>query len=60
MLDSIKTMIKELPELPFDVFYQEYICDVQDQNVQAEIATVQTDEIISLNKLIDKLRKAQL
>lgn len=53
-------MIKELPELPFDVFYQEHICDVQDQNVQAEIATVQTDEIISLNKLIDKLRKAQL
>ena len=59
MLETIKTFIKETPDISFDEFYQDYICDVQDQNVRAEIDTVQTDEIITLEKLLDRLRRAR-
>ena len=57
MLETVKTYIAELPDTPFEVFYQEYICDVQDQNIQMEINSIQTDEILSVNKLLDKLHK---
>ena len=56
MLDTVKTYIKELPDVPFDVFYQRYICYVQDQNVQVEVKNIQTDEILSLNKLLMRLK----
>jgi len=56
MLATIKSYIAELPDIPFDEFYQRYICYVQDMNVQTELKGVQTDEIISLNKLLMRLR----
>lgn len=55
MLESIKTIIEELPDVSFDEYYQMYICDVQDQNIMVEINSVKTDEIISLNSLLSKL-----
>lgn len=58
MLDSIKRYIKELPDLEFGEFYQRYICDVQDENLLVEVGSVKTDDIISLNKLIEKLHKS--
>lgn len=56
MLATVKSYIAELPDIPFDEFYQRYICSVQDMNVQAELKGVQTDEIISLNRLLMKLK----
>jgi hypothetical protein len=56
MLDTVKTFIKELPDVPFDEFYQRYICYVQDQNIQIEVKGIQTDEIVSLNKLLMRLK----
>jgi len=56
MLITIKKYIEELPNVPFDEFYQRYICYVQDQNILAEMKNVKSDEIISLNKLIEKLK----
>ena len=55
VLDSIKTMLKEPQEVSFDVFYQAYICDIQDQNVQAEVAGIKIDEITSINRLLQRL-----
>lgn len=60
MLETIKTYINELPDIPFDTFYQEYICNIQDQNVQAEINNIKADEIVSLTKLLDSLRRLGL
>lgn len=56
MLDVIKTYIDADQDVPFDEFYQRYICYVQDMNIQAEINNMKSDDIISLNKLIGRLR----
>ena len=55
MLSTIKQYITELPEVEFFDFYQNYIFDVQDQNLQAEVSSIKTDDIISLDKFIDRL-----
>lgn len=57
MLDTIKTYIKELPDQDFDDFYQQYIFRVQDQNIIAEVGSVRTSDILSLDNLIAKLHK---
>lgn len=56
MLNSIKTYISEIPDVPFDEFYQRYICYVQDMNIISEINNMKSDDIISLNKLISRLK----
>ena len=58
MLTTIKTYMDELPELTFGEFYQNYICAVQDMNVQAEVKGINTDEILSLNSILNKLNNA--
>ena len=57
MLDTIKTYIKELPDQDFDDFYQQYIFRVQDQNIIAEVGSVRTSDILSLDRLVAKLHK---
>lgn len=56
MLNTVKQYIKELPTDTFDDFYQKYICFVQDINIQAEINSINSDEILSVTKLISKLK----
>ena len=56
-LDTIKCYIKELPDQDFDDFYQQYIFRVQDQNIIAEVGSVRTSDILSLDSLIAKLHK---
>lgn len=57
MLDTIKAYIKELPDQDFDDYYQDYIFRVQDQNLLAEVESIKTSDIMSLDKLIAKLHK---
>jgi hypothetical protein len=57
MLNTIKTYIKETPDIPFDEYYQRYIFKVQDANIDAEVSSVRTDDILSLDRLIAKLHK---
>lgn len=57
MLNTIKTYIKETPDTPFDEYYQRYIFKVQDANIDAEVSSVKTDDILSLDRLIAKLHK---
>lgn len=59
MLESIKQIIAELPDLSFWEYYQDYICEVQDQNIRAEIENLKTDEITSITKLIARLNAAR-
>jgi len=57
MLNTIKTYIKETPDIPFDEYYQRYIFKVQDTNIDAEVSSIKTDDILSLDRLIAKLHK---
>lgn len=57
MLDTVKSYIEELPDMPFDEYYQRYICSVQDQNITVEVNSVKTDDIMSLDRLIARLHK---
>ena len=60
MLTNIKQYIKEAPIEPFEVYYQKYICEVQDRNIEAEVNSVKTDDILSLDRLIARLHKELL
>ena len=60
MLDTIKSYIKDTPNIPFEEFYQRYIFNVQDNNIAAEIASIKTDDILSLDRLIARLHKELL
>ena len=60
MLETIKAYIKELPEMDFDDYYQNYIFEVQDQNLELEVSSLKTADILSLDKLITKLHKELL
>lgn len=60
MLDTVKTYIKETPNMPFEEFYQRYIFRVQDMNIESEVAGVKADDILSLDRLIAKLHKELL
>lgn len=60
MLETVKTYIKETPDIPFDDFYQGYIFSIQDQNIQVEVNSVKTNDISSLDKLIARLHKELL
>lgn len=55
MLETIKNYISDTNNVPFDEFYQGYICDIQDQNVINELKGIQTEEIITITKLIERL-----
>ena len=57
MLDTITEYIKELSDQDFDDYYQNYIFSVQDQNLLAEIGSIKTSDIMSLDNLIAKLHK---
>ena len=60
MLEIIKQYIDELPSITFDDLYQKYIFSVQDINVSKEISELETDDIISLSRLISRLHKELL
>lgn len=57
MLETVKSYIEELPDISFDTYYQRYIFQVQDQNIATEIHSINTDDILSLDRLIAKLSK---
>ena len=57
MLETVKTYIDELPDIPFDQYYQNYVCRVQDQNIKIEIDSLKSDDILSLEQILARLRK---
>ena len=56
MLNTVKRYIEELPDIPFSQYYQTYICDVQDMNILAEINSVNTKDMVSLHKILERLK----
>lgn len=60
MLETIKSYISELSDTPFEDYYQNYIFKVQDQNILAEVGSIKTNDIMSLDRLIARLHKELL
>lgn len=60
VLEGVKAYINELPDQSFAEFYEQYVCRVQDMNLMAEVNSVKTSDILSLDKLIAKLYKELL
>ena len=57
MLDTVKSYIDNLPADSFEEFYQKYIFTIQDMNIETEVGSVKTSDILSLDKLIARLQK---
>ena len=57
MLETVKTYIWELPDTPFSIYYQNYICDVQDQNILLEVSSIKTEEVLTLERLMSLIRR---
>ena len=57
MLETVKTYIDELLDIPFDQYYQNYVCRVQDQNIKIEIDSLKSDDILSLEQILARLHK---
>lgn len=57
MLNTVKSYIDELPDMPFGEFYQRYIFEVQDQNIVVEVNGVTLTDVLSVDKFIAKLYK---
>ena len=60
MLETIKSYITSSSDVTFEEYYQQYIFDVQDQNIDKEIGAVRPNDILALDKLIAKLHKELL
>ena len=56
----IKAYIQNLSNTPFEDYYQNYIFKVQDQNILAEVGSIKTNDIMSLDRLIARLHKELL
>ena len=57
MLETVKAMISELPDKPFGMLYQEYICDVQDYSMGQEVQSISNADILAVNRLLNKMYK---
>ena len=57
MLEAVKRYIEEQPDIPFDIYYQGYICDVQDQNIVSEINGLNIGEMMSVSDILNKLHQ---
>ena len=55
MLETVNTYIKELPNITFEEYYQQYILQVQDENIGIE--TKFPDTFFSINKLLSRIQK---
>lgn len=55
MLETVNRYIKELPDITFEEYYQQYILQVQDENIGIE--TNFPDTFFSIKKLLSRIQK---
>lgn len=57
MLETVKAYIKTMPNISFSQYYVQYICEVQDNNIEAEMEfLISHNELtpMRMNKLLQK------
>lgn len=48
MLDTIKQYIRNIPDITFNEYYQSYIMQVQDRNIESELKHLSARNVLSL------------
>ena len=56
MLETVKSYIKEIPDMDFTDYYQQYIFSVQDNNLALE-SNISDKSFNDISKLISKIQK---
>ena len=60
MLETVKQLVNDDSYISFPEYYENYICEIQDMNILAEVSSVKATDILSLEKLITKLHNQLL
>ena len=55
MLETINQYIKDLPNMSFEEYYQQYILNIQDENIGIE--TCFPDTFYHIDKLLARIQK---
>lgn len=56
MLDTIKQYIADLSDVDFNTYYQNYVCNVQDENIGLE-TSFSDNTFNNIGKLIARIQK---
>lgn len=57
MLETLKQANSDLPCISFEEYYQHYVMDVQDRNINSEVASMLRNNVVDssiINRLINK------
>ena len=61
MLKTVEEYIENLEDIPFSLFYKQYIMEVQDDNIDKEVSYLMHSSqlnVLNLSALIDETAKA--
>lgn len=61
MLKTVEEYIDNLEDIPFSLFYKQYIMEVQDENIDKEISYLMHSSqlnVLNVSALIDETAKA--
>ncbi len=56
MLDLVKSYIKDLPDIDFNTYYQQYVLSVQDENLMSE-TQISDSTFTNVSKLLVKIQR---
>ena len=54
MLDTVKSYIANFPDIDFNTYYQQYVLDIQDENINLEL---DSKSITDINKLVSTIQR---
>lgn len=61
MLKTVEEYIENLEDIPFSLFYKQYIMEVQDENIDKEVSYLMHSSqlnVLNVSALIDETAKA--
>lgn len=61
MLKTVEEYIENLEDIPFSLFYKQYIMEVQDDNIDKEVSYLMHSSqlnVLNISALIDETAKA--
>lgn len=57
MLETVKQLISNSPDISFTEYYQQYVMDIQDYNLCLEVDSLKNPNVLSVTRLVAKLHK---
>ena len=61
MLKTVEEYIENLEDIPFSLFYKQYIMEIQDENIDKEVSYLMHSSqlnVLNVSALIDETAKA--